>query len=222
MSTLSRIPINPQLRQGRRMLTNAQVMHAAVLSCFPPDISTDTARVLWRIDQGENAFTLYITGPEAPDLRVIVEQAGWSTRPGQTTDYRPFLDRITAGQEWRFRLSANPVKSIPGAAGSRGRVVPHVTRAHQAEWLTQRSGKHGFEILRHPEENAEAMIAVTRTEDLRFERAGATRPVSIRRAQFDGGLRVTDAELLRRALQQGIGRSRAYGCGLLTLAPFTQ
>ncbi|MCT1996747.1 type I-E CRISPR-associated protein Cas6/Cse3/CasE [Brachybacterium muris] len=219
MTTLSRVPINPQLRQGRRLLTNPQAMHAAVLSCFPQDTHTDTSRVLWRIDQVEKAFTLYIVGPEIPDLRVITEQAGWPSRPGQSTDYVPFLDRLMAGQEWRFRLSANPVKSIPSMDGSRGKVVPHVTREQQVNWLVTRAAVHGFELLGDTGDDAKHHVTVTRSEDLRFRRGESTRPVSLRRAQFDGALRVTDAEQLRASLQQGIGRARAYGCGLLTLAP---
>lgn len=219
MTTLSRVPINPQLRQGRRLLTNPQAMHAAVLSCFPPDIQTEASRVLWRLDQAEKAFTLYIVGPELPDLRVITEQAGWPSRPGQSTDYAPFLDRLTAGQEWRFRLSANPVKSIPSTDGKRGKVVPHVTREQQMSWLATRAVDNGFEILGGTDDEAMQQLMVTRSEDLRFRRGESTRPVSLRRAQFDGALRVTDSQRLRTSLQQGIGRARAYGCGLLTLAP---
>lgn len=218
MTALSRIPINPGLRQGRRMLTNAQVMHAAVLASFPPDTRRDEARVLWRVDQKDNAFTLYIVGPEPPDLRVIGEQAGWPTRPGDTTDYRPFLDRLIPGQEWAFRLTANPVKSIPGPPGKRGKVVPHVTRAQQAQWLLQRSAQCGFEILPNSGFPEERQLTVTRSEDLRFRRAAGSRPVSIRQAQFDGALRVTDEKRLRTVLVHGVGRARAYGCGLLTLA----
>lgn len=219
MTTLSRVAINPQLRQGRKLLANPQAMHAAVLSCFPPDIDSDDARVLWRLDQAEGAFTLYVTGPEAPDLRVILEQAGWPTRPGQSTDYRPFLDRLRAGQLWRFRLSANPVKSVPAGRGERGRVVPHVTRSQQLSWLEQRAVEHGFELLRTGESTDQVQATVTRSEDLRFRRGNSSRPVSLRRAQFDGALTVTNAETLRKTLLLGIGRGRAYGCGLLTLAP---
>lgn len=38
---------------------------------------------------------------------------------------------------------------------------------------------------------------------------------------FDGRLEVTDPAALRRTLTQGIGKAKAYGCGLITLAPLT-
>ena len=37
-------------------------------------------------------------------------------------------------------------------------------------------------------------------------------------ATFEGVLEVTDPEALRRVLIYGIGRGKAYGCGLMTLA----
>ena len=42
-------------------------------------------------------------------------------------------------------------------------------------------------------------------------------PVTLRKAIFEGVLRVTDAELFTRTLTEGIGRAKAYGNGLLTL-----
>jgi CRISPR system Cascade subunit CasE len=36
---------------------------------------------------------------------------------------------------------------------------------------------------------------------------------------FDGRLQVTDAEVFRRTLTQGIGSGKAFGFGLLSVAP---
>ena len=38
-------------------------------------------------------------------------------------------------------------------------------------------------------------------------------------ARFRGELEITDTEQLRDTLINGMGRGKAYGCGLLTLAP---
>jgi CRISPR system Cascade subunit CasE len=39
------------------------------------------------------------------------------------------------------------------------------------------------------------------------------------RGGFDGIAVIKDAELVRAAVQTGIGRGKAYGCGLLSIAP---
>ena len=44
------------------------------------------------------------------------------------------------------------------------------------------------------------------------------RRVTLGVATFEGVLEVTDPDALRRALTHGIGRGKAYGCGLMTLA----
>ena len=46
-----------------------------------------------------------------------------------------------------------------------------------------------------------------------------TNRITVRQASFDGVLQATDAAALKRALLDGVGRARAYGCGLLSLAP---
>ena len=55
--------------------------------------------------------------------------------------------------------------------------------------------------------------------DPRPERKGKRMRVPVVTATFDGRLTVTDPEALRQALTSGIGRAKAYGCGLMTLAP---
>lgn len=225
MSTLSRILLNPQKRGARKLLTNPQAMHAAVRAAFPPDINESDARVLWRADSGGPTTTLYIVGPEPPELDHIVEQAGWATRPGDTADYAPFLDSLKRGQQWSFRLVGNPVKSLSREGPQRGKVVPHVTASQQTEWLLSRAAAAGFEVVDVPGSGPD--VIVTKRSDLSFRRRKPGEgpksqanggSVFVRTARFDGRLEVTDVDALRCTLTQGIGRARAYGCGLLSLA----
>ncbi|MDO0929777.1 MobF family relaxase [Streptomyces sp. TG1A-8] len=70
-------------------------------------------------------------------------------------------------------------------------------------------------------------LAVQDTRSLSFDKSRGSgsrqdKPVTVVTVTFEGRLEVTDPDALRRALTQGIGRARAYGCGLLTLAPLAQ
>lgn len=231
-ATLSRILIDPQTRGGRRLLTNPQAMHAAVKSMFPPDIDESGTRVLWRVDHdpASHTHTLYVAGPEHPKLAVMVEQAGWLNRPGDTADYDRFLASLVTGQEWAFRFVGNPVKSLSQGPGRRGRVIPHVTPAQQTQWFLDKAERHGFEPCRRfgrpgvtgEEGTGEPDVTVTGRKDLSFSRSagpGAGRnQVVLRTARFDGVLRITDVEEFRLALRQGVGRGKAYGCGLISLS----
>ncbi|MEV5559167.1 type I-E CRISPR-associated protein Cas6/Cse3/CasE [Nonomuraea wenchangensis] len=47
---------------------------------------------------------------------------------------------------------------------------------------------------------------------------GAEKPVTLQTVTLEGMMQVTDPQLLRQALTQGVGRARGYGCGLISLA----
>lgn len=227
MTTLTKVLINPQRRQGRKLITNPQAMHAAVRASFPPDIDESSSRVLWRLDSGEHAHNLYIVGPEKPTGELLVEQAGWDGRPAQSADYDRLLGSLTKGQRWRFELVANPTFS-EFKDGERGKVKAHVSVAHQLDWLYKRASKAGFALAPRANDEVtdaerarwssqdETSIIGRRTLDFRKEKNG--RRVSIVTARYRGTLEVVDPVGLRETLSQGIGRARGYGCGLLTLA----
>lgn len=223
MTHFSRFLVNPQRRAARKLLASPQAMHAAVLASFPPDLAGE-GRVLWRLDSQQPEHRLYVLSPEAPDFTHLIEQAGWATRTWDTTDYTPMLDRVAIGQEWGFRLRANPVKSMH-QPGRRGKTVPHVTVKQQIKWLAEKAQRNGFEIRSSATADTGDQqlldVQVTHRADVAFNKTDGTgtdrRRVTLRQAQFDGILRVTDAQRLREAMTNGIGRGKAYGCGLLTL-----
>ncbi|MCD4556951.1 type I-E CRISPR-associated protein Cas6/Cse3/CasE [Schaalia sp. lx-100] len=235
MTTFTQVLINPGKYEGRKLLLNPQAMHARVLRFFPPDMESKKGeRVLWRIDSQEHRHILYIVAPETPDTGGFVEQAGWETRPAQSADYQPLLDKLRVGQEWRFRLRANPAHRVASAVqGQRGKVLPHVTVTQQIAWLCAQGKKHGFLIpnfgtndeiqdLQQVKEGIPT-VAVTERGDRIFDHYNKNRlgkeQITLRQAQFDGALRIENVDLFRHALVSGIGRGKAYGCGLLTLAP---
>jgi len=227
---LSRVRLNPARRSARPVLASPHVLHAAVLAAFPDPSPRDTGRVLWRLDTTPTAATVYVVSPERPDFTHLVEQAGWPSLPEswEARPYSPLLDGLVVGHRYRFRLTANPVRSTrPSDAerGERGKVFGHVTSAQQEDWLLSRASRLGFTIAEtatgHDLEGNSTVplphFAVTHSESLSFSRR-ETR-VTLRVATYDGLLEVTDPDAFRHALTHGIGRAKGYGCGLLTIAP---
>lgn len=217
---LTRFQLNPARRGTVRLLGSPQRMHATVLSSFPPHAVEGVAgRVLWRLDEpSRHERNLFIVSVARPSLEQLQDECGWSQECSwRTTAYGPFLDRLGADQRWVFRLVGNPVRSQSARPGSRGKVVPHVTADQQRAWLLERAERHGFAV---PRSEDGWQVRVTRRERDTFTRFdGAERSrATVTRAQFDGVLEVRDPELLRTALTRGIGRAKAYGCGLMTLA----
>lgn len=215
---LTRTYLNPRRAGARKLLGSPQAMHAAVLAGFPPD--TDGGRVLWRVD-GENTHnpTLYIVSAAQPDLAHVDEQAGWpSRRLAESTHYDPFLNRLQAGQTWGFRLTANPTHRAK--IGDRSKVLAHVTVAQQTQWLLDRAEVLGIALEQTVEDEGHGTtrvptVGLVGRNTLRFRRQQDT--VTLSTATFTGSLVVVDADRLRQALVSGVGRAKAYGCGLMTL-----
>jgi len=213
---LTRMPLNPARRDARRLLGSPQSLHAAVLASFPPNLQAQE-RVLWRVDRdATHSALLYLLSPGRPDLTHLVEQAGWPTTSSwETREYGPLLDRLAPGQQWAFRLTANPVRRVRPAEGGRGVIKAHVTAAQQVSWLVDRAPANGFQLGR--DTGGDPTVAVRDRRSLRFPRQRQT--VSLVTASFEGLLIIADADLLRASLVRGLGRAKGYGCGLLTLAP---
>ncbi|GAA1160210.1 type I-E CRISPR-associated protein Cas6/Cse3/CasE [Streptomyces hebeiensis] len=234
---LTRFRVNTGRAEARRLLGSPHLMHGAVNTAFPelPPRGGEGPRVLWRTDHGHDTrTTLFIVSPARPDLTHLVEQAGWPTldTPGWTTfAYGEFLDALTAGDTWGFRLTANPVHNIrmpSDKPGDRTKRAPHITPRHQLRWLLDRQEKAGFEVVQKPsdrrltEHGDEQELIVRDQLPLQFRRPPAKRSsqdVRITRVTYDGRLKVADPALFRRTLTHGLGKAKAYGCGLMTLAP---
>lgn len=198
-------------------IASPQKLHAAV-ECSFPSIADKEFRTLWRIDRLSNALYILVLSDGKPDFTHIVEQFGWpgAKQKWETKKYAPLLESIEVGQKWQFRLRANPVHSVkqPGNLPEekpvkRGKVYAHVTVQQQEQWLLERAAKYGFRLQ-------EGSFCVVQQEVKKFKRQG--QPVTLGIATFEGILEVEDVVLFLRTLTCGIGRAKAYGCGLLTIA----
>ena len=216
-SFLTRVEVNPRRRASGRILSSPHRMHGAVSACFPP--SRTPTRPLWRVDRTRTGIFLYIVSDIAPDPTGFVEEHGWPLAGGwQTRSYEEVLDRVTVGSQFGFRLTANPVRHRRAGDSNadertRGKRVAHVTAAQQLDWFVGRGDQWGFSV--GSPEAPTARIVERRTIEFKRQEASVTIGV----ATFEGILRVTDATQLRSSLTTGLGPAKAYGCGLLTLAP---
>jgi CRISPR system Cascade subunit CasE len=234
MPYLSRVWMNPLRRQAQALLRNPHALHAAVLGGLSRQPVTE--RVLWRLDTNrEHRAELLVLTESTPSWEHLIEQAGWpgSDEPQQVVrDYQPLLDQVVHGRAYRFRLRANPVTATrrpDKPSGSqqkqlarerpRGVRVPHRTAAHQLSWFTERVERWGFEPLTTADGGPAVRLIARERLDFAKRSDVAAHRVALSTATFDGLMRVTDAAQARGSLLGGVGPSKGYGCGLITLAP---
>jgi CRISPR system Cascade subunit CasE len=247
MTYLSRIRINPLRQQSRELLSNPQAMHSHVCAAIPA--TPDTQRLLWRLDtDNPHRPQLIALTRSKPDWTHLVEAAGWPAADDgghcDIADYTPLLAQLAIGREFTFRLTANPVQNMPrpprnGDTAStedpktrqrRSSVrTGHRTYAHQLNWLLKRTAGYGFQIpdartdpglpiLPLDESTPAPDVRIIHRDRVSFNKKNR-RQVVLHVATFQGRLQITDTDLLARALLNGVGPAKAYGCGLLTLAP---
>nr|WP_250649138.1 MULTISPECIES: type I-E CRISPR-associated protein Cas6/Cse3/CasE [unclassified Actinomyces] len=219
---MTKITLDPSRRLARKYLGSPQVMHAVVLKASGGGGTDGPGRVLWRVDQGQTT-SLYVQSPQAPDCAQILEEAGLPGSQAQTLDYEPFLARLSEGQLWGFRLTANPSRAISQGPGVRGKRSGHVTVEQQRQWLITRAPGLGFDLVpASNDDESGSLLTVVRRNRPVFGREnpyqGGRDRVTINQTVYEGVLQVRDVDMLRRSLVAGIGRSKAYGCGLMTLA----
>jgi CRISPR system Cascade subunit CasE len=224
---LSRLLLNPRSRAVLRDLADCQDLHRTIMSAYP-QILGDNAReqlgVLYRLeaDRRRNHLVLYVQSWEMPD---------WSRLPSGYLDHcrglknpacRPVGDtyqKLKVGDILSFRLKANPTRKI-GSAGldKKSRRVDLRREEDQREWLDRKGEQGGFEVL-----GVMVQGSVKETGRQNGQRngnfAGKT-SVTLVAVNFEGRLRITDAEkFYHHSLARGIGPGKAYGMGLLSLAP---
>ena len=204
---LSRIQLSLTERSTMKALADLKYFHEALESCFPGD----RPRTIWRIDQLKENLYILVLSEERTDLSPFCKMFSPSEDSWQTKDYEPLLERVKKGSVWRFRLSANPTyyAKAKDPITVRGKVHAHKTTEHQREWLIKQSLKNGFQL-------AADGFEITENKWLQFRKSSGN-VVTILSVTYEGLLIVTDADLFRKALVNGIGRGKAYGMGLLTV-----
>lgn len=235
MPYLSRIRLNPLRTKAQAMLRNPQVLHAAVLGCIPEQPVTE--RVLWRMETPHaHELNILALTHSRPSWESLVEQAGWPSADAPQAlvrPYEPLLERIQLGRAFAFRLKANPTSSTKNPAAPtasqkqhlasarpRGVTIAHRKPADQLTWLLTRLDAAGCGIPTDTVDgNTIPAVRATDRHRLRFSKKSGQAPVILESVTFDGLLHVTDPTRLRDALIAGVGSGKAYGFGLLTLAP---
>jgi len=222
MTYLSRIHLNPRSGRVQHELADCQRLHCTILAAFP-DISNDAARaalgILYRVEDAVAPPQVLVQSAAAPD---------WSALPRDSILSDPHVLRIDQvyasleeGQNFRFRLRANPTKRVfretpRGGRSWVGKRVNLIREEDQIAWLQRKAEAGGFDLLRVTTARDVPNVRTSAQPRTRGRRDG--RQLTFGSVLFDGELRVTDPDRLRDTLKSGIGSGKAYGFGLLSIA----
>ena len=206
---LSRLILNPMSRRVQTELADLYELHRTLMRAFPDDLDPATERILFRVDTDRRSGvpTVLVQSLTHPDWSAVAAIPGYLlTTPPEVENpaCKPYDPRAARGQLLRFRLRANPTFR---RAGKR---LAWLREEDQIAWLARKADGSGFRII------SVTVIPEGFQDAVRDRTGDKMRHFAVR---FDGLLQVTDPTRFLETLRRGIGPAKAFGFGLLSVAP---
>lgn len=194
---------------GRDKTINAYQIHQHLWTLFP-DQADASRDFLFRVERQQPGLGC--------ELLMQSAQIPRTTNTTRVLGQKRFEPAFHVGQRLRFRLRANPIKTIKdparGMVEKNGRTfsktvrVPLIKEDEQEMWLTRK-----FQDIAVVES-----LVLQQERPLYFRKAKEKRSGKIQPVLFDGVLTIVAGEAFHDSLIEGIGPAKSFGCGLLSLA----
>lgn len=196
------------LIEGNKTI-NAYQIHQRLWELFPGQAEANRD-FLFRVEgqQQDAGCELLMQSAQIPQMTSATRVLG----------QKRFDPAFHVGQRLRFRLRANPIKTIKdpnrgtveknGKTFARTARVPLIKEDEQQMWLARK-----FQDIAVVES-----LVVQQERPLYFRKTKEKRSGKIQPVLFDGVLTVSAAESFHDSFVNGIGPAKSFGCGLLSLA----
>lgn len=191
---------------AKRDLRNTYDWHQAVWKAFPGR-DGQPRDFLTRLDERADGFQLLIVSPEIPT------RPDWC--PVECWKSKPIPESYFTKRRYAFQLCANPTKKITklkpdGSPTKNGKRVPLRTREELVAWMRRKGEQGGFVA-------EEATLRTIPRGREYFQKSGQDGHHSA--VEFQGVLTVTDPTKFHETFTRGLGSAKAFGFGLLVIAP---
>lgn len=206
----ARIRVDARNPEARRDLRDVVGLHRRIMKLMPDNLgeqARQTAGVLFRLDETNTGPTIFVQSRYQPELSRL--PAGYGT--AELRDADPLLRTLKIGMLVHYRIAANASKR-QAALVEHGRPGPIVALSGEAaeEWWSTRAETHGLRLINASIQGLNPALGKRSTMD---------KPIRHSLTRFDGIATIVNVDRVRDAVENGIGRGKSYGCGLLSLAP---
>lgn len=193
---LTKAPISAVRSRWR----NADDIHKGVMALFKRNLPGEekerraTSNILYRIEYNPH---------HCEKSHILLQSDVPTIEPDLTTmSLSPLLEALDEGTRVAFRIDINPVVAV-----IHSNVRKAVPDDLIAPWFIEQKMEAAF---------ASAEVRDVQCRQLRLSNRDDGAYVRI--ARIDGVATVGDADVLREHIRHGVGRAKAYGCGLLSVA----
>jgi len=192
---------------ARLRLRDCYDWHQASWKAFPGR-DGEQREFLTRLDRRREGFRLLIVSPTPP------VQPDWCPADAESWKSKPIPEKYFTRSRYAFQLCSNPTKKIAskpnGTVTKNGRRVPLGKREELVAWISRKGEQGGFTV-------DEATLRTFSRGREYFEKNGLQGLHSA--VEFQGVLTVTDPAKFHETFTRGIGSAKAFGFGLLVIAP---
>jgi CRISPR system Cascade subunit CasE len=197
---------------ARLRLRDCYNWHQAVWKAFP-GCDGEPREFLTRLDQHREGFRLLIVSPMQP------VRPDWCPADAESWKTKPIPHTYFTRSRYAFQLCANPTKKVSkersdGSLTKNGRRVPLRKREELVEWIKRKGDHGGFTV-------DEATLRTFSRGREYFEKNGQPPGGLHSSVEFQGVLAVTDPVKFYGIFTRGIGSAKAFGFGLLVIAPIS-
>lgn len=178
-----------------RNWANRTELHRAIMALFPQSLPGDAdarraqSQILFRVEKLSRGKVVLISSAIAPSV----------STPGMQTREVP-EQRFEAGQQVRFRVAVNAVRRK-----TEGKKRVATPAEDVSQWLSERFAGALSEVQ-----------PLTHVNEVGFILQGKTR-VPLQVDSLDGVAVIADPAALNTLIHAGVGRAKAFGCGLLSV-----
>jgi len=193
---------------ARLSLRDCYDWHQAVWKAFPGR-DGEQRNFLTRLDRKRVGFRLLIVSPAQPVRPdwCPAEEGSWKTKP--------IPDTYFTRRRYAFQLCANPTRKVTkltadGTPTKNGRRLALRTREELVAWIAHKGEEGGFAV------DQSFLRTFSRGQEY-FEKRGVRGVHSA--VEFQGVLTVVDTTKFYETFTRGLGSAKAFGFGLLVIAP---
>ena len=219
---LSRVelPQNDLERSATILSGGLYAEHQLLWRLFPeqPDATRD---FLYRRETKDGRAFFYLLSQRQPQ----------ASDTGLRVQSKPFDPQLLAGDQLRFELRANAVRTTHDGSGSKRRhrrdIVEAALDVHRrdsddppvSEEIRQRAGAEWLEAQGTRGGFAPVSVRVSNHQFVSMRKPGAKAQIRFAHMDYTGVLEITDPNIfVQQTVMKGLGRSRSFGCGLILLS----
>ena len=211
--------------EGMKALASPHIMHGIISNSFPGGYDRNTTgkpnpgkTPLWRVDSKDKSRYLLLISDKEPDKEYLANHLGDQTEESvETKEYDKVFEKISEGMSFKFKIDANPTACSTDESGIQRRVplLPASEKRDkdgiysQESWFNDKAAKSGFSV---DSLSGRGNVKVV------FQKGPSKNKVTFLKTTFEGTLTVVNKDKFIETLKAGIGREKAYGCGMLSIA----